>query len=105
MIIAMSWIILSVFFFAIGEYLSKKWALHPSIGLIISIVVMYALGTLAWLPAIYKEKTLSIIGVIWMLLSLVATLFVGIFVFGEKLTLVHVIGIVFAFISVILLSL
>ena len=99
------WLLLSTCFFAIGEYLSKKFALEPSIKLVCYIVPMYALGTLAWLPAIHKGQMLSTVGTLWTVLSMVMTIFIGLFIFHESLTTIQIVGICFAFVSVILLSL
>ena len=40
------WLILSGIFFAIGEFLSKKFALNPSIILVVLIIVIYSIGTI-----------------------------------------------------------
>ncbi len=56
---AIIWLIASALFFAFGEFLSKKFALAPSFHYIVIIVVIYAFGTLAWLPAILQKNQLS----------------------------------------------
>ena len=99
------WLLLSTCFFAIGEYLSKKFALEPSIKLVCYIVPMYALGSLAWLPAIYRGQTLATVGTMWNVLSMIMTLGVGLFIFHESLTTTQIVGVCFAFVSIILLSL
>jgi len=99
-----SWLIVSVMFFAIGEYFSKSWALQPTIEKAIVLVIMYVLGTVAWLPAIYRGQIISIVGTIWSVMSLLTTLFVGIVIFHETLTLNQLIGMIMAFLSIILLS-
>lgn len=104
MIITILWLLLSVSFFAVGEYLSKKFALHPTATLVFCILPTYSLGSLAWLPAIYRGQVLSTVGTIWNLLSLVATLVVGLYFFHETLTTTQTIGVCLAFISIILLS-
>lgn len=104
MIIVILWLLLSVAFFGIGEYLSKKFAISPSINLILCIVPMYALGSLAWLPAIHRGKILSTVGTMWNLLSMVITLIVGLIIFKETLTTTQFIGLAFAFIAIILMS-
>ncbi len=100
----MIWLIISALFFAFGEFLSKKFALAPSLSYIILIVAIYALGTLAWLPAILQRNQLSIVGSIWSVLSLVATVSIGVLIFGEKLNIVGIVGIIFAAIAIALLS-
>ncbi len=100
----MIWLIISALFFAFGEFLSKKFALTPSLSYIILIVAIYALGTLSWLPAILQKNQLSIVGSIWSVLSLVATVSIGILIFGEKLNVAGIVGIIFAAIAIALLS-
>jgi multidrug transporter EmrE-like cation transporter len=99
------WLIISALFFAIGEFLSKKFALSPKITYIIFILITYSLGTLAWLPAILQKNQLSIVGTIWSVMSLIATIAIGVIIFNEGLSAIGVIGIIVAFISIILLSL
>lgn len=98
------WLILSAIFFAIGEFLSKKFALSPRLSWVLLILLAYFLGTMAWLPAILQKNQLSIVGVMWSVMSLLATLLIGIIIFQEKLSIIGIIGIILAIISVVLLS-
>ncbi|OGG56788.1 hypothetical protein A3D71_01135 [Candidatus Kaiserbacteria bacterium RIFCSPHIGHO2_02_FULL_55_20] len=100
-----AWLILSALFFAFGEYLSKKFALAPSFSYVALIVGIYALGTLAWLPAILQKNQLSIVGAIWSVMSLLATVVIGVAIFGEHLNTLAIIGLVLGFLSILLLSL
>ncbi len=72
------WLVLSALFFAFGEFLSKKFALSPKITLVFLIILVYSLGTLAWLPAILQKNQLSIVGTIWSVMSLLATVLIGV---------------------------
>jgi len=98
------WLILSALFFAVGEYFSKKFALNPRVMYVLLILAAYCVGTLAWLPAILQKNSLSIVGTMWSVLSLFATVLIGVLIFGEKLSLIGIVGIVMAVISIILLS-
>lgn len=98
------WLILSASSFAVGEFLSKKFALNPKFSYVFFILIAYCIGTLFWLPAILQKNQLSIVGTMWSVLGLLATVLIGVLIFSEKLSLVGIIGIVFAFISIILLS-
>lgn len=100
-----AWLIISALFFAVGEFLSKKFALNPKIIYVVFILITYSLGTLAWLPAILQKNQLSIVGTIWSVMSLIATIAIGVIIFNEELSAIGVIGITAAFISIILLSL
>lgn len=99
------WLVLSAVFFAAGEFLSKKFALNPKFSLVALILASYIFGTLAWLPAILQRNQLSIVGAIWSVMSLLATVSIGILIFSEKLSLTGAIGIVIAIIAIVLLSL
>ena len=99
------WLVLSAIFFAAGEFFSKKFALNPRLIIVVYILLMYIIGTLAWLPAILQKNQLSIVGAIWSVLSLLATVLIGLLIFGERLSVVGIIGIITAFVAVFLLSL
>ena len=99
------WIILSAVFFAFGEFLSKKFALNPGWVLFIMFLVVDIISAAAWIPAIFEKSQLSTTGVIWSIVSLLATVTIGVLAFNEKLTLIQSAGIVMGLISVTLLSL
>ncbi len=98
------WLIISAIFFAVGEFVSKKFAIDRKLIYIAYILIAYTLGILAWLPAIVQKNQLSIVGTIWSVLSLLATILIGILIFNEKLSVLGIFGIITAFISIILLS-
>lgn len=98
------WLIFAALFFALGEFLSKKFALNPNLTLVIIILVVYSVSVLFWLPAILQKNQLSIVGTMWSVLSLLTTVLIGVLIFGEKLNFTGFIGIVFAFLAIILLS-
>lgn len=99
------WLVLSGVFFAVGEFFSKKFALNPKVIIVFYILAMYIFGTLAWLPAILQKNQLSIVGAIWSVLSLLATVLIGVLIFREQLSTIGIIGIITAFIAIALLSL
>ncbi|TSC58881.1 MAG: hypothetical protein Greene041619_259 [Candidatus Peregrinibacteria bacterium Greene0416_19] len=98
------WLLLSALFFAWGEYTSKQWGYAPSLSLTLMTVGIYALGTLAWLPALLHNNHLAIMGTAWLLLATIATVAIGIFVFHEHVSTVKMIGIFFSLLSLVLLS-
>lgn len=98
------WLVISAIFFACGEFLSKKFALNPKVIYVIFILLAYSGGVLAWLPAILQKNQLSVVGTLWSVLSLLTTILIGILIFSEKLSPTSAIGILFAFIAIILLS-
>lgn len=98
------WLVISALFFAVGEFLSKKFALSPRFTYVVLILVAYCLGTLAWLPAILQKNSLSITGTMWSVLSLLTTILIGVLIFGEKLSTIGIIGITMAMMAIILLA-
>jgi len=101
---AFAWLLLSVVFFAVGEYFSKKFALGPSFKFVLLILSAYILGTLAWLPAILQKNQLSVTGTIWSVLSVLATIGIGILIFKEHLNALQVAGLVLAIVALALLN-
>ena len=84
--------------------MSEKFALHPKFYYIVLLLAVDCFSVLAWLPAIFQKNSLSIVGTMWLVLSLLTTVLIGILIFGEKLSLIEIAGIILAIISVILLS-
>lgn len=101
---AFLWLTVSAAFFAIGEYLSKKFAIHPDSKGLLLVCAAYLLGTLAWLPAIVRTNQLASTGTAWLLLSMIATLGIGLGVFHEKLNSLQFAGVVLAAFALILLN-
>lgn len=101
---AFAWLLMSVVFFAIGEYLSKRWALKPGVGGAVLTVLAYAVGSLLWLPAILQRNQLVIMGRIWLLLATIGSMGVGLFIFHEKLSPVHWIGVALSIGALVFLS-
>ena len=99
------WIAISAIFFAFGEFLSKKFALNPGWTIFAAFLIVDTISAAAWIPAIFEKNQLSITGVVWSIVSLIATVGIGILIFNEKLTLIQSIGLVTGLISVTLLSL
>ena len=99
------WIIISAIFFAFGEFLSKKFALNPGWMLFLIFIIVDVISASAWIPAIFEKNQLSVTGVIWSIISLMATVTIGVLAFKEKLTLTQSIGLVLGLLAVIFLSL
>ncbi len=99
------WLVLSALSFAVGEYFSKKFGLEPGWMLFACVMGSYMLGTVLWLPAIVQNNQLSIVGAMWSVMSLLATVFIGTYLFGETLNAFAVAGIALGLLAVFLLSL
>jgi len=100
---AWAWIIISAIFFAFGEFLSKEFALNPGWALFSAFILVDILSAAAWLPAIFEKSQLSVTGVVWSIVSLMATVAIGILVFNEKITTTQSVGLILGLASVILL--
>ena len=98
------WLVLSALCFAIGEYFSKKFGLAPGWFYLGAVLASYILGTFFWLPAIIQNNQLSIVGAMWSVMSLLATVLIGVLIFGEHLNTLAIAGIFLGFLSVFLLS-
>lgn len=101
---AFAWLSISAAFFAVGEYLSKKFADAPNWRMLVLVCFAYLLGTLAWLPAIVQKKVLSTTGTGWLLLSMLATVGIGFGIFHERVNSFQIAGIVLAAVALILLN-
>lgn len=99
------WLMFSALLFASGEYFSKKFALSPSTIFVVLTLLSYAGSSLLWLPAILKTNQLALTGILWLLLAMIATVGMGVFMFGEPLLWYHWTGIILAAVAIIFLAL
>ncbi len=98
------WLLLSMVFYAGGEFFSKKFALSPKVSFVVFLLLFYALGALAWIVALWGKDELADVGAMWAVLSLLTTVSIGIFVFRERLNIYGVLGIILAAAAIALLS-
>jgi multidrug transporter EmrE-like cation transporter len=76
----------------------------PRSSILILLIFVDVLSLLTWLPAIMQKNQLSIVGTIWSVLSLALTVSIGMVVFGEKLNVYGIVGIITAIIAIVLLT-
>ena len=98
------WLMLSASFYAGGEYFSKLWAINPTVGTSVQVVMCYSFAALTWLPALLHKNEITIMGASWLLLATLVTVFIGCFVFNENLTFSHWLGLGLACTASVLLS-
>ncbi len=98
------WLMLSASFYAGGEYFSKLWAINPTVGTSVQVVMCYSFAALTWLPALLHKNEITIMGASWLLLATVVTVIIGFFVFSESLTYLHWVGVGLACTAMVLLS-
>ena len=101
---AWTWLLISAVWFTAGEYLSKRWGMQPSLRFAVLVVAVYAVGTFAWLPALLHKNQLALMGTLWLVLATVATVGVGVLVFGEQLSVLQWVGVGLALVALALLG-
>ena len=98
------WLLVSIVFYAYGEYLSKLWAFKPTFWMTCYVVMIYALGVVGWLPAIYLRNEVVVVGMLWELFAMISTVIIGCACFGEQLGPAQWTGIALALIASFLLT-
>jgi multidrug transporter EmrE-like cation transporter len=98
------WLLISMVFYAGGEFFSKKFALMPKVSFVIYLLIFYALGALAWIVALHGKDELSDVGAMWAVLSLLTTVAIGILIFKERLNAYGMVGLILAAAAIALLS-
>jgi multidrug transporter EmrE-like cation transporter len=94
----------SIFFYGVGEYFSELWVLHGRWQSIAFVLLADAVSVLFWLPALKSKNSLVLLGIFWLIGAMVMSVLLGMVVFGESIKTVHIIGIVLALVSGILLN-
>ena len=98
------WFALSGLAFALGEYLSKVWALDQNPQVLGLMVLAYVVSSLAWAPIIRQRPELALMGMLWMLVATCATVTLGVGVFHEKLEIAQWVGVCLAVVSMLLIG-
>ncbi len=101
---AWGWLLISALFVGAGDFLAKKFGMHPTAGAAVIAVAVYSVGTITWLPVLLKHNELARMGMIWYVLTMIATVVIGVGVFHEALLVRHWAGIVLAVAGLVLLS-
>ncbi|MGD0577224.1 MAG: hypothetical protein ABSA74_04065 [Candidatus Staskawiczbacteria bacterium] len=96
--------IVAMVFYGFGEFFSKMFANTSLSKFGFLALLFYTFNAVCFLPAIKKFNSLSILGTIWNICYVIITLFIGIFIFGESLTTLQIIGVIFGIVAIILLS-
>jgi multidrug transporter EmrE-like cation transporter len=97
-------LLLAMIFYGVGEYCCKCFANNGRYTNMVVALIFYSFNTLLFLSCLSKFNSLTILGTIWNLGYLLITLALGLFVFGEAITMKQEIGIIFGAIAVVLLS-
>ena len=97
------WMLCSIGAYSLGEYYSKKVALHFSWWYVVFILLAYIGSGAFWIPAIIQRNGLIVLGLIWVLAAMASTLLIGRAM--EALTACQTAGVVLAIVAAALLSL
>ena len=100
---AIVWLLLSGFLNAASEYVSKNWAMHQRWWLLLLIAGLSAASSITWLPALLHKNQISVMGTGWLLIATITTLFTGLIIFGERVSITQGVGLALAVIALILL--
>lgn len=90
-------------FYSLGEYLSKEWEVKSTYFLAFGAIVSYSLGVMGWLMSLRAHGSLTILTTIFSVFGVVAGVFIGWWVFKEKVDILQWCGIVLAMISIVFL--
>jgi len=95
-------IFIAFIFQTFAEYFSKVWTLKPTWGLAILIVLLYAVASIIWLPALREHGQVSALAAVWCCLSMISCAIIGVFGFQETLSIRQIIGLVLALLATFL---
>ena len=98
------WIALSSIFYALGECLSKLYALHQNKWTAFGVMLSYAICSLLWLPAIVEKKDLIVVSSVWLIFATIVTVLLGFFIFEERLSLIQISGVILGVIALLCLN-
>ena len=99
-----AWLLISILFYAVGEYISKTWANSPSTSELWAVIAASAMSAFFWLPALFTKNHLAIVGTTWIVLATITTIILGVVFFGEKLSALQWMGVALALTSLVILS-
>lgn len=94
-------IILSSGFTILADILAKYWSINPEKTIWFAIAsLIYCAGALVYMPTLLKES-LIVTSVLWTLLSTGGFILAGLLIFGEKLSSLQLMGLIFGVISLV----
>jgi len=94
----------SMVFYVANEVVSKMWGNRPTPVLFVSSLLITVFTNGFWLAIMAKRNQLVLMGSIWLVLSTVLTVFIGIVCFHERLTAVQWAGVGTMLVGLCLLS-
>jgi uncharacterized membrane protein len=101
----LKWYIASMVFYTIAEYYSKVYANAQSWMLLIFISVCYGINGAFWLPALKENNSLTIMSTIWAISYCLFSIFIGLALFGEHISVIQMVGVGLGILAVFLMCL
>lgn len=98
------WILLYMLPYVAGEYLSKKFASEHTAAAAVGALVCYGLCSASWLLALTQRNSLIVVGTTLILATSVIGVLMGRFMFNEQISSTGVVGVVFAVVAMVLLT-
>ena len=86
----------------IGDFFAKYWSLNQKNIFYILTLIFYLGSGVLYVPSLLKEG-LVITSIIWVLISTIGLLLVGIVIFKEQLSFIQVIGVTLGIIALLIL--
>lgn len=101
---AIAYLILGGSVLTIGDIVFKSYALMPKMSLYISGLVIY-MGGLMLLVQSFKTENMAVASAVFVMINVLTLSIISWLYFGEKLSLLQILGIVLSFVAIGLLEL
>ena len=103
-LILLGWVFLYCAPYALGEYTSKLFANNPSLKLALWALFIYVVCNTFWLLSLLSRNSISTMGAMMAAGAAIVSVMVGKFAFHEVITATSWVGIAFALVAIVLLS-
>jgi multidrug transporter EmrE-like cation transporter len=102
-ILALALISIGLVFELVGDFMLKKWANTSELRNLIYGISLYFIGIIPFVAS-FKFEILSKVVLVYCLIGLIGGVLIGVIVFHERLSMVNMVGLVLAFIALILVE-
>ena len=86
-----------------GDYLAKSWSVSQRGWLFLGAFIAYGLSSIFYVPTLLRES-LVITSLLWVVISTLGFLLIGLVLFREHLTFGQWVGVVFGVVALVILS-
>jgi multidrug transporter EmrE-like cation transporter len=87
----------------IGDIIAAQWIRFGGNYLYIFVILFYFIGMIFLINS-YKNEDIPVASIILVIFNVVILVFAGVFLFGESINLLKILGIVLCFVSIYLLE-